>query len=333
MARYTPRTRNLVAVVLLYLGLAVVLTSLHGYNVNYGESAHKRAARHAKIIDMRGDSPWAYRLAVPFVAEGVSRALAPLPIEETDRREMGYLSVRFVAMFVSLLALHRFQRYFLPASWALGGTVLFAALHGPSFEHYWFQPASAPDLMLWLLAAVLTMERRDAWLFPMVLLGALNRETVVFLIPIHVALRWGREPLKPLFTRAALLGVTWAVPFLALRQLVEVKRWASNKTAVDYLTNNLTRPEWIAYALSFAGAWLIVPFLGWRHLPPRIQRLILVMGPYLGLIFAFGRIREVRLLLPLCLAFIPATMLVLQRWDSETSGGEGALLPADGDSP
>lgn len=319
MTRLSARTRSLVAMVLLYVGLSTILTSLHGYNVNYGPKDHKRTARHERIIDMRGESPWAYRLAVPYAAEGISRALAPLPISEQDRREGGYLAIRWVSMLVTFLAFHGFQRFFLPRAWALAGTLLLAALHGPSFEHYWFQPASAPDLMLWTLGAYLTMKRKDAWLFPMIVLGALNRETVVFLIPIHIALRWGEEPLQKLALRAGALGLAWLVPFVGVRTVVEVTGWANGKSATDFLMSNLTRTEWIGYALAFAGTWTLLPFLGWRSVPPRLRRLILVMGPYIGLIFAFGRIREVRLLLPMGLAFIPAMMLVLQGWETDAA--------------
>ncbi len=329
MTKKKARTRNFVAVVLLYLGLATILTSLHGYNVNYGEKADKRAARHERIISLIGESPWAYRLAVPFTAEAVQHALSPLPIPEQDRREAGYLGVRFLSMFFTFLALHRFQRFFLPTAWAFGGTVFMAALHGPSFEHYWFQPASAPDLMFWTLGAMVTMQGRDRWLFPMLVLGALNRETVVFLIPIHFALRWGDEPVGRLVARCALMAIVWLVPFVAVRQVVEVTGWADGKNAIGFLRNNLTRTEWIAYAIAFAGAWLALPFLGWKHVPPKLRWLILVMGPYLGLILAFGRIREVRLLLPLGLAFIPAMLCVLKAWDEEAQAPAEPQAPAD----
>ena len=41
------------------------------------------------------------------------------------------------------------------------------------------------------------------------------------------------------------------------------------------------------------------------------------MVPYVGLLMLFGRIREVRLLLPLAIPLIPATMLLLRDWLAE----------------
>ena len=48
------------------------------------------------------------------------------------------------------------------------------------------------------------------------------------------------------------------------------------------------------------------------------------MVPYLGLVFTFGRIREVRLLLPATVAFVPAAMVTLERWLTEASSPDSA---------
>ena len=77
---------------------------------------------------------------------------------------------------------------------------------------------------------------------------------------------------------------------------------------------NLTDPEWQWYLVAFSGAWIGITAAGWRQLPTPLKRLVGVMVPYLGLIFAFGRIREVRLLLPATVAFVPAAMVSLERW-------------------
>ena len=199
---------------------------------------------------------------------------------------------------------------------SLARQLLVAALHGPSVEHYWFQPASGPDHVLWLLAALLTLSGRDRWLYPLVFIGAFNRETVVFVVPIHFALRWGKEPLSRLLVRCAVLMVLWAVPFLLLRELITLSP-KKGRTVTKYFMKNLTDPEWQWYAAAFSGAWIGMTAVGWRHIPGPLKRLVGVMLPYLGLILAFGRIREVRLLLPATVAFVPAAMVVLERWLDE----------------
>jgi hypothetical protein len=51
------------------------------------------------------------------------------------------------------------------------------------------------------------------------------------------------------------------------------------------------------------------------------------MIPYLGLVLFFGRIREVRLLLPTTIAFIPATLVVLSQWLNDTHDADRDLPP------
>ena len=109
------------------------------------------------------------------------------------------------------------------------------------------------------------------------------------------------------------MGLLWITPFIWLRGTVTLRHSAS-RTVRDYAMRNLTDFEWQFYALAFAGVWFVVPLLGWKHLSRPLRRLIVMMVPYLGLVLAFGRIREVRLLLPTTVAFVPAAMVVLNAW-------------------
>ena len=318
------RTRAWLAIGLLYAGLAGSLTSFHAFQVNFGPRLDHRTERHRHIVNFNdGKKPWAYRVLVPLAVEHPGEdILRASGMSWPESREYAYLVVRFSSTWLTLLLTHLLIARFASTPMALGGALLVAALHGPSIEHYWFQPASGPDHVLWLAAALLTLSRRDGWLFPLVFIGAFNRETVVFVIPIHMALRWGKEPLSRLLLRCAALLVLWGVPFLLLRELITLSPKKS-RTVTKYFMKNLTDPEWQWYLVAFSGAWIGITAAGWRHLPAPLKRLVGVMLPYLGLIFAFGRIREVRLLLPATVAFVPAAMVALERWlveaDSERS--------------
>lgn len=315
-----PRTRAWLAIGLLYAGLAGSLTSFHAFQVNFGPRLEFRTERHRHIVNFEGGKkPWAFRVLVPLAVEAPGEDIlraAGLPWPES--REYAYLVVRFSSTWLTLLLTHLLVARFASMPMALGGTLLVAALHGPSIEHYWFQPASGPDHVLWLAAALLTLSGRDGWLFPLVFIGAFNRETVVFVIPIHLALRWGKEPLSRLLMRSAALLVLWGLPFLCLRELITLSPQKS-RTATKYFMKNLTNPEWQWYLVAFSGAWIGITAAGWRQLPAPLKRLVGVMLPYLALVFAFGRIREVRLLLPATVAFVPAAMVSLERWLVEAS--------------
>jgi len=304
--------------VALYLGLALLLAQLHGERVNFGPKKGKRAERHELIVQGQGEAPWAYRAVVPWAAELTGRVVQLTGLPQQRSVEWGYLFWRFVFTFGLFLLFHRFLGHWVPPPWPLLGTLLLAGLHGPSYAHYWFQPASSLDLLLWVAAAVLTIERRWLWLFPLVVVGALNRETAVFIVLIHGALLWGREPLRAVSLRMAGLAACWALPFLGLRLVVDVAGWAHGSDPVGMFMANFSHGDWLLYALCFWGVLWVLPVLRWRTLPPRLRALVVVLLPYLALQLVFGRIREVRLLLPLALALIPVLLLTLRDLSKES---------------
>jgi hypothetical protein len=322
--RMTTWKRGAMAVDAMYLLLATLLVQQHAYHINFSDALPQRAQRHLRLIALEGDAPWAYRLLVPAAAQLLSIPLSALGLSEDDAREYAYLTLRWLMTAPLLLLFHRFCQRFVPTPWALCGTLLLVALHSPAYMHYWFQPASPLDLLLWLMAAMMTLRGRFDWLPLMVFLGSLNRETAVFIIAIHGALRLGHEPTGRLLARCGGLLAIWAAVFVGLRQLITPQLWATEKTAWEMLLTNLD-VEWFFYALSFVGMWGLLPLLDWRRLPEALRRLSLVMLPYLALVMLFGRIREVRLLLPLAIPLIPASLIVLRTWLSEE---EATDLPA-----
>lgn len=320
--------------ILVYLGLALVLVQLHGDRVNHGPREAKRLDRHQRILTGTGDAPWGYRIGTPWVVEAGRRVVdGPLPdplpkARSAERRalsvdlERGYLAVRFGAIAGFLVLFHTWLRRFVDDREATAGTLLAAALHAPSFNHYWFQPASAVDLLIWTAGLVALDRRRDAWLVPLVLIGAVNRETAVFLVLFYGAMRWGQLPLTTLVARMAGLGVLWAVPVFAIRSWIGPLGWAGRgSTPLDYLTANLTNPHWMLYAASFLGVLWLMPVLAWHRSPRELRALVLVFVPYVGLQFLFGRIREVRLFLPLVLVLVPMLLLWLRADEPDAPDG------------
>ena len=308
-----PRRRWLVIAALL-LGFSLLLANFHGYVVNLGEHIDDRTVRHDRIISSTGDSPWAYRILTPYLVETFAPAFKQLSgLRPEIARENVYVFFRWLYVFPALLGFHYLMERWLKPSWALTGTMLFIALHGPSYVHYWFQPTSPLDLCLWILAIIATLKGRDLWLFPMVAIGTLNRETACFIVAMHFFLRYGKEPLPKLLARCTMLGLIWLSIFLGLREMIQVEGWAPGAGVAKLLKDNLTNPQWIFYTLSFLGFWAMLPFTRWKEMPSELKRLLIALVPYVLLVVFFGRIREVRLLLPLCIPLVPAAMLVLQR--------------------
>ena len=297
---------------LLYAGLAATMTLLHTEHVTYGRRGPLRMERHEQILDHEGDAPWIYRVGTPMAANAVSEVQEALGVVDDFRDERSYLILRFFTLMFTFLAFHAVCQHWLTHSEAITATVLLAGLHGPATAHYYFQPDSPADLLAWVLAAWLTLTKRDMWLFALIPLAAINRETAVFAVGIHLALRWGEEPIGRTLARTAALGALWAAVFLGLRQLIEDQGHALEHSLIENVRINFTSPDWMIYFFAFLGGlpWLMIE--GWPKLPAALKRWFAVLVPYIVLVVLYGRVREVRLMLPVMTVIIPAALLALR---------------------
>ncbi|MFH1469684.1 MAG: hypothetical protein ABIO70_35185 [Pseudomonadota bacterium] len=306
-----PRTSRWI-LPLLFLGLAALLTALHGEWINFGPKISARAERHEQILTRSGEAPWVYRVAVPWAAEGLAPVFEAAGYPHRRALEHGYLGLRLVFTWSLFLLFYRWLGRWLPPPWPLVGTLLLAALHGPSYAFYWFQPDSALDLALWAGALVLAMSGRWAWVLPLMVLGGLNRETIAFVPFLYAALRWDDEPRGRLAWQVAAMLLAGGLAVLVVRTWVGPAGWAHGTTPLGMLQTNLTHGDWLGYALLFWGLLWAAPVLAWRESPPALRRIALVLLPYLLLQLLFGRIREVRLLLPLAVALVPMGLIWLK---------------------
>lgn len=305
---------------LLWLGLSLLLVQVHAHEINFGPKRELRAKRHDAILAMTGEAPWTYRVAMPAVAEVTERVIAP--VFGRSSLEAAYIGWHFAAVFGFLLLFHAWLRTWLDPAWTVAGVLLAAALHAPTYRFYWFGPDSAVDLVVWVAAALLARRGRDAWLVPLAFLGSLNRETAVFVLPIWAALRWGELPAGRIAALGAAIAAAWAAPFVGLRLVIGLRPWS---VSVPELLRDNLQPDWLAYALAFFGALLVLPWLDLARAPAALRRLALVLVPtYLPLQLAFGRIREIRLFLPLLLVLVPLALLALARRAGEDAPPGGA---------
>jgi len=313
---------------MLYLLISLSLALFHGHLINVGQRFEEglRSFQHYQLITQDAERtfprlqllPYAYRILVPYTVEGMNNVTTailggdiPFRIEKVNLENF-YILIRGLTMFATFVGFHKLLECYVETPWALGGTFFLAAIHGPTFIFYWYQPSSPLDLCLWIWAAYLTIKRKDWYLFPIMLVGAFNRETIVFMILVHFALRYGNEPLKKLFFRCTILGVIWASVFFGMRIALPMDNAEHANKWVGFLNENLSNFHWQQYAFIFVCSWAFFPIFFWKKMPPELKRLVYTLIPYIALIFLFGRIREVRLFLPLCIPMIPATMLFLK---------------------
>ncbi|MEL6345462.1 MAG: hypothetical protein AAFV53_20305 [Myxococcota bacterium] len=312
---------GLLWVSIIYGLLTVLLMQFHGYQINFGEWYDQREQRHSRLVNNEGDTPWAFRIIVPMAAEQMRNELAASDLlTRAQAREFSYLLLRFGFTVGFLLLFHIYLTRWVSPAWAMVGGMWMIALQGLSYINYWYQPASALDLLLWLAAVELTLRRQDRWLIPLLIVGTLNRETAIFMIALHAGARYGDEPLADLASRCQVLVGFWAAVYLGLRTYIHPVGTA-NRPVIKHIQDNLNG-EWLGYAFFFVSPMMVMPTLSPRKVPAVLWRIALALVPYLLLVLVFGRVREVRLLLPLAIPFIPASLILLRdQLEPDAQGG------------
>ena len=295
-----------------FLCCSAILAKFHGYTINLGELADKRELRHNIIVHEKGLSPWGYRIFHAYIIDWITNVVLEPSHDLYDIfRENIYIAFRGIEMFFTFIGFQLLMEKWLSPYRAFCATILFIGLHAPSFVHYWYQPSSPLDLCLWVWSIYLTMEGRFRWLIPMILIGTLNRETSCFIIIFHFVLQYKREELRSLILRCTSLSCIWLGVFILLRSQISVRGVSEHTELTTLLYKNLFHGPWVIYALSFVGGWILYPLMHFKNWPKDLQRIAYVFIPYMVLILCFGRIREVRLLLPLCIPFVPAFFLTI----------------------
>lgn len=302
-ARLSWKERVLLGIVT--LGCAVLLAQLQAALTNGGDLAYLLPdfveGKFGPIYRARVLSAWGIRGIV-----GASRGV--LSIETAN------VILQTVAAWGGLLAVFALARRVLgnrPECWA---APFLAACFVPwGFLEIGFSlstPYDLPCLALSALGLLAIAAGRLGWLFVVVALGTLNKETAFWLVPAWFFVNHpGWRPRWPVVARAAALFACFAAVYLGAR-------WATTGEPVVTFSTGApeadgTRPRWLrnlAELLLFGlardrvfqnvyWAWLIhLPaILYWRALPPLLRRLYGAVPFFLVPIFLVGNLRELRL--------------------------------------
>lgn len=300
--------RGVVAAVLAGLGLAIAHG--HALDVDLGPRMADRLARHEAILAGTGKAPWGYRLLAPRLVELGADLAGGLGVAHDAAVAWGYVALYAVATVAALGLVYAWVRAWLDPAWALAGALWFAAMQPPTFRWHWFAPDSPLDLAWWLIAALATRAGAANWLFPGMVLAVANRETAVYAAVIHAALAWGTEPARATLARAGGLAAVGLATYGAIR--VGVGPLPLAVGPADLLRENAD-PTWALFAFGALGAAWALWLDGFGRRPAALRRLALALtATYLPVVLLFGRIREVRLFLPLLVAWLPLALAAVQ---------------------
>lgn len=273
----------------------------------------ERLELHKQILQGTAESPYRYRVLVPFIGEALARSLsAVLPGDRAFL--LAYALYDFAAIFLLLGVLHRYLRAWFSNEQALVGVLFAAATMPVALRDHYFQPWSILEAGLFAAGLLCIRDRRYRLLALVVALASLNRETAIF-VPLAflftaVGARGEDKTSHPSSGKAALLFggyvAIWAAAFFGLRAILgDAPRVV---TVEEILSRNTIPPaifRSVVHLVLVFGAFWIFAVAGFRRAPEFVKRTALVAPPYLAAAAVWGIWYEVRVLMPLYAIVIP----------------------------
>jgi hypothetical protein len=281
----------------------------------------ERLELHDRILRGTAESPYRYRVLVPFIGEALARALgAALPGERAF--PLAYALYDLAAILFLLGALHRYLREWFSNEQALIGVLFAAATMPVALRDHFFQPWSLLEAGLFT-AGLLCIYRRRLWTLALIVaLASFNRETAVFIplaflfanVSIGGVGESGRLPVRHTALLFAGYCAIWAGIYFGLRAVLGGAQPAI--TPPEAFSRNMA-PAVSLRAIMRAGllfgAFWIFAAAGFRRAPAFVRRVSLVAPPYIAAILVWGMWHEARLLMPLYAIVIPLGLSFLYR--------------------
>jgi hypothetical protein len=321
--RLRDRTAALVCGLVLLLSLATVYDQYRGLSAISDDQNPRhfvqfaQPARVDRILRGEGGDPWQYRVASEWLAKESERAAKLLGFRDTAT--VGLLTFRVlqnIAIFALAWLLYR--RFGLSRAAAAIGLALVAYAMTQSLYNVGLAFDTYGDLIVYLAAGVLIIDRRYAWIVPLTIVGAINRETCA-LVPVMLlatALRLGVRTDEG--RRAALLGLASLMAFgvtLATVRLVvgpgDLIIPYGHHHGWDLFKFNVTRG--ITWDNVFRTLTIVPLVALWQYprWPPALRTFALAVVPVWVVVHLFAAvIAETRLLLvPYVLVFVPGALM------------------------
>jgi hypothetical protein len=304
-------TRRDRAALLLYPVIAVSLAFLDHRVRRFPQ--HVVTDYGPSVIAGTSGAPAKYRVLMPFALDWLASATGADPYHL-------FLAVELLAILGALIAFHFYLRTWYSAEASLGGTATMAAVLPLTFTNSWAHPDTFPDLILFTAGCLLIARRRDLLLYPLLIVGMLNRETIGFL-----AVLWAVVRLRDRGGASIPVAIARSTPYFAVCGAVYVLvRWIRGfeHYRMYMLPENIsvlgTLPAGFDPYTRVAGYFsllLLVPAFGLgvtalraRACPVFFSSALIVATLIAVVAWLFAAIIEVRVFVPVLPLIFPAAM-------------------------
>lgn len=277
--------------------------------------------RHQDVLAGIAGNPWQYRVLADYLVEAIIWVLIKLDINQPEA--VGFIGLRFIqdvlifgiaAVYYRSLGLNRYT--------AILGVVLLASAFPPAYYDSDLQFNTYFDILFYLTAGLLILQKKYGWMIPLMVLAALNRETSG-LIPImlfgHLAYR---RPLKGIsfielhkpciIVMSAML--VYGIIFFGLRAFYNPQELVipyGHPPGLELFSFNVQRPVTWIQLFKTLGLLPLLAVFSFKKWPRVLQSFFLAIVPvWLIVHFFYSVLAETRLLLvPFALIFVPGALL------------------------
>ena len=316
--------------------LKILLYSIISAYIVYQQASHADAIsldiqmeRHDRMLN--GDSeyfnPWQYRILSALVAEAFARTVQfVMPSIDTVK---SFLLLRLMQnVLIFFLAGIYFRKLGILNPWLrLSGILILGFCMAHSIFQSDLSINTYFDIIFYLIAAILILEKKYVWIIPVTFVAALNRETSALIPAMLVipAIDWKNRKIdKKILMIGIASGVAFVIAFVGVRvyfgyrAAVGVKEMTS---VLEYIIFNLTFKRMYLQMIGTLAFLPIITILFLGKLSSELRVWFWVMVPIWFIIhFFYSATVESRLfLVPQTLIFVPAFLQIINRWYSENN--------------
>jgi len=313
---------EMITVCSVLLSIFTVFTQVR--ELGFGWVNDTQILRHQRVLAGEALNPWQYRVLPEYLLAGVIHVFETSGVAFPVA--IAFISVRVIQnVVIFFCAALYYRKLGLNTTSTLLGLMLLAwgmshALYGSdlSFDTYF-------DVLFYLLAGLAILNAKYAWIIPITLLAALNRETSGLIPFLLLAVNLQHWPEIRVDRRASIIAAialcTYAAIFVGIRMVLGPRPLFipyGNEPGLELFTYNVGRfVTWF----EFIGTLGIIPFIALAYLrrwPRMLQLFLWIMVPVWLLIHLFASVMaETRLLLvPQAMVFIPGALWGISNVDN-----------------
>lgn len=328
--------------VLAVAGCAVLLSLLTVFNQvkTLGLSWHEAHYRERleSVLQKTAPSPWQFRLLSDTATVATYRAYRSFAAslrDDSESRLLAFLRDRPVGvpmlairlaqnLLIFGLAVVYYRKLGIPVYLGLIGISILAWNLAHANDHSDLAINAYTDIILYLLAGIVILQGRPAWVPLIALLGAMNRETsgcipfmLLFASVESATVR--RIPKRilsiGLFALGLYVGVYFSMRYqYGPRDFVEHPSGAVQ--GMSLLRYNLTNREAWAHMAGVIGLMPVLALMAWRYWPMALKAFFWAIVPawfvahFLYADMTVGR----QLIVPQVMIFIPGALLAVLQW-------------------